>query len=174
MAGKIYFTADPHFFHENIIKYCNRPFENVKEMNDYIVKQWNSVIQKDDVVWLLGDLALNCTKDEAKSVIEKLHGNIKIVLGNHDHWPMSFYQSLSNVSYVSKYPVIIQDFFILSHTPMFVSNNAPYFNIFGHVHNNPEFTTETEHSLCVSMERWDYKPIQCEALKEYLDKKSKE
>ena len=46
----IYFIADTHFNHENIIKYCNRLFKNTYEMNEYIIQKWNSVIKKDDTV----------------------------------------------------------------------------------------------------------------------------
>lgn len=46
----IYFIADTHFKHANIIKYCNRPFKNTYEMNEYIIQKWNSVVKKDDTV----------------------------------------------------------------------------------------------------------------------------
>lgn len=47
----IYFIADTHFNHENIIKYCDRPFSNAKEMNEYIIQKWNSVVKEDDIVY---------------------------------------------------------------------------------------------------------------------------
>lgn len=50
-----YFIADMHFNHENIIRYCNRPFENSNEMNEYIIK-WNSVVTENDIVYHLGDV----------------------------------------------------------------------------------------------------------------------
>lgn len=57
----IYFIADTHFYHENIIKYCNRPFKNSKQMNEYIVNKWNSVVTKDDIVYHLGDVGFGST-----------------------------------------------------------------------------------------------------------------
>ena len=46
----IYFIADTHFNHANIIKYCNRPFENTVEMNEYIIQKWNLVVKEKDIV----------------------------------------------------------------------------------------------------------------------------
>ena len=52
----IYFIADTHFNHANIIKYCNRPFKNTDEMNKYIIRKWNSVVKETDTVYHLGDV----------------------------------------------------------------------------------------------------------------------
>ena len=54
----IWFTSDTHFSHCNIIKYCNRPFKDVDEMNKILIQNWNNVVRPDDIVWHLGDFAL--------------------------------------------------------------------------------------------------------------------
>ena len=79
----IYFIADTHFNHENIIKYCNRPFKNTEEMNEYIIKKWNSVVKSEDIVYHLGDVGFG-TIDELKKLLAKLNGTKILVMGNHD------------------------------------------------------------------------------------------
>lgn len=76
-----FYTADPHFGHKNIITHCDRPFSNVEEMNEALVDNWNSVVGPDDEVWLLGDVAMSTT---ALPIINRLHGIIYLVPGNHD------------------------------------------------------------------------------------------
>ena len=54
----IWFIADPHFDHKNIIKYCERPFNTVEEMNQTLIERWNSVVKKDDKVFCIGGFFL--------------------------------------------------------------------------------------------------------------------
>lgn len=51
-------TSDVHFGHNNIIKYCNRPFQNSDEMDITIINNWNKIVNPDDEVYILGDFAL--------------------------------------------------------------------------------------------------------------------
>jgi len=68
--NKIFMISDPHFHHENIIKYENRPFENAEQMTKTIIKNWNKVVQRDDEVFCLGDV---CFK--IKKLLVKLFNN---------------------------------------------------------------------------------------------------
>ena len=58
-SSQIFFTADTHFGHANIIKYCHRPFATVEEMDDALVRNWNAVVSPDATVFHLGDFALD-------------------------------------------------------------------------------------------------------------------
>lgn len=55
---KYFVTADTHFCHENIIKYCNRPFRDLSHMNSALIKKWNTLVSKNDYVFVLGDFSL--------------------------------------------------------------------------------------------------------------------
>lgn len=78
-----WFTSDLHLGHANVIRYCDRPFNSVSEMNGVIVALWNSVVAADDEVWVLGDLAMGSI-EESLAVAGQLVGNKHLVLGNHD------------------------------------------------------------------------------------------
>lgn len=52
----IYFTADTHFWHENIIRFCNRPFTCAAEMDEALIANWNSRVKGNDIIYILGDM----------------------------------------------------------------------------------------------------------------------
>lgn len=89
--GKIYVTADQHFGHTNIIKLTNRPFSSTKEMNQFMIERWNSVVSSDDTVFVLGDFIGKEHMDEkgAIAIGEALNGHKILIKGNHDrNYPM--------------------------------------------------------------------------------------
>jgi len=75
-----FFTADTHFDHANIIKYCNRPFSSLDEMNQTIINNWNSVVKSEDVVYFLGDFAFH----RADYFVKILNGHKILIIGSHD------------------------------------------------------------------------------------------
>jgi calcineurin-like phosphoesterase family protein len=83
MEENPWFTSDHHWGHANIIRFCNRPFANVEDMNEALIENWNRVVGKNDVVYHLGDLFWMPTA-EAKAVREQLNGRIRLIKGNHD------------------------------------------------------------------------------------------
>ena len=78
-----FFISDCHFGHKNIIKYMNRPFESVDDMNLGMINSWNSVVSTSDRVFLVGDAFL-CDKDRASEIMKALNGYKVLVAGNHD------------------------------------------------------------------------------------------
>lgn len=77
-----FFTADTHFGHKNIIKYCNRPFGSVEEMDEEMIRRWNMVVKPGDKVWHLGDFSYCC--HNAREIRKRLNGRILLIKGNHD------------------------------------------------------------------------------------------
>jgi len=79
----VWFTADLHLGHSNIIGYCNRPFADVTTMNDEIVRRWNDTVAAGDTVWVLGDVVLGPI-DRTLALVDRLAGHKLLVTGNHD------------------------------------------------------------------------------------------
>lgn len=79
----VWLTSDTHFGHDNIRRYSNRPFSSVAEMNEYLILNWNKVVQPDDEVYHLGDVFL-CNMEMAKAIIKRLNGKKYLVRGNHE------------------------------------------------------------------------------------------
>lgn len=82
---KTFISADLHFYHKNIIKFqpLSRPFENVEQMNEEIVKRWNSVVSDKDVTFVLGDVAFS-SLTKTFEIVDRLNGAKILVAGNHD------------------------------------------------------------------------------------------
>ena len=78
-----FFTSDTHFGHRNIIKYSNRPFDSVEQMNEALIDNWNDTVLPTDTVYHLGDVALG-PWSEWDSILTRLNGYKVLVVGNHD------------------------------------------------------------------------------------------
>lgn len=96
----IYFTSDLHIYHTNVIKYCNRPFNSVEEMNEALVNNWNSVVGLDDVVYCLGDFSMAIRPVEAFT--KRLNGIKYLIPGNHD-WCHSYHRKSRDSAHRSKW-----------------------------------------------------------------------
>lgn len=96
MKNRIFITSDHHFFHKNIIKYQNRPYRDVREMTESMIKIWNDVVGVNDVVLHLGDFFFNSwgTQEQRKEIVERLHGQISLIRGNHDRGSNKKYKYL--------------------------------------------------------------------------------
>lgn len=77
----VFFAADHHFGHDNIRRYCARPFSSVEEMDETMIERWNKVVKPGDTVYHLGDFAFRVSPEPIRA---KLNGRIVLVRGNHD------------------------------------------------------------------------------------------
>ena len=80
----IWFTADTHFGHEKLVKNTHRPFANSFEMDNILVKNWNSVVNDDDIVYHLGDFCWINKTLAWEHYLAQLNGKIVLIKGNHD------------------------------------------------------------------------------------------
>lgn len=81
---KIFFTSDLHIGHRNVLIFCRRPFLDMKDMVDSLVKNWNSVVGENDIVFDLGDMFWFDSRHEVKKFVNRLNGTIYKIAGNHD------------------------------------------------------------------------------------------
>ncbi len=78
------FYSDPHLGHANIIKYCSRPFENVDDMNDALVANYNHLIGAGDTVLWVGDCFFKGNSEKYQHILGKMNGRKLLIVGNHD------------------------------------------------------------------------------------------
>lgn len=172
--SKVWLISDNHFNHQKIIEYCNRPFKTVEQMNEEMIKKWNSVVKEDDKIYHLGDFGFG-SKEQIANVISKLNGRIFLILGNHDNHTPQWYRD-AGVKEVYDHPIIIKDFIVLSHAPQpfICDSRTPYVNFFGHVHDSKMFETYGPRHFCACVERHNYKPVNIEEVIKYFQEKGEE
>ena len=153
LNDQTWIIADTHFFHENIGRYCNRP----ENWQTQIIQKWNQLVQPDDVVFHLGDLAL-ARKADVKELVEQLSGRIFILRGNHDRFSRTFYQSLgiTLVSDPHEMLYLSGQRLIFSHRPI-LPLEPDALNLHGHIHNNPTPELGAQH-INMSVEVREYRP----------------
>lgn len=194
----VHFTSDAHYFHGNIIRYSNRPFSSVADMNQQMIERWNKQVKNDDIVYHLGDFAF--TKIEnIESILTQLNGRKRFINGNHDaeiigrakdRFPIytddnynTIYKNskrlLENglIESIRDYEEIIVNgqFIVLFHYPMreFPHCHRGSWGLFGHVHNS---LTPHGKSVDVGVDStWitgkaEYRPFSFQELEEFMRK----
>jgi calcineurin-like phosphoesterase family protein len=152
----VYIWSDLHLGHSNIIKYGERPFQNIEEMDDALINNWKKIIKPKDIIINLGDFAFKQTRIYLNKLVNELPGYKILILGNHDRKKsMSFWMDVG-FNEVYKYPIIYVEKYILSHEPVQMIENMPYINIHGHIHNKK---IKNKNQINVSVEQTNYKPI---------------
>lgn len=135
----VFFTSDPHFSHEAIIKFCNRPFKDANKMNESLIRNWNNKVGKDDTIFILGDFCFGGSK-EWFSILERLNGHKHLLIGNHDmkNLRQGFINLFDSVSF--QQCIYVGDQFIyLNHFPFLCyagsfRKQKPVWQLFGHLH----------------------------------------
>ncbi|PAB58555.1 phosphoesterase [Anaeromicrobium sediminis] len=157
----IYIIGDTHFNHAKVIDYENRPFADVKAMNKTMIKNWNKTISNKDTIYHLGDFAWG-NKRQIKKIVGKLNGYKVLIKGNHDRQYGNEWWHNVGFNDVIDGGVILDNFYLLSHEPMYINSHMPYVNIHGHIHGNK---MEGEGYYNASVELHKYKPISFDYIK---------
>lgn len=135
----IYFIADLHFGHKNVMSYDNRPFKTIEENDETIIKNWNKTVGTDDEVYLLGDISwYNATK--TLEILNNLNGNIHLIKGNHDDRLLRNRDIQKRFAEIVDYKelslIYSNNKIILCHYPIPCFKNHYYgaYHLYGHVH----------------------------------------
>ncbi|MEM1225877.1 MAG: phosphoesterase [Planctomycetota bacterium] len=165
--SNIWFTSDTHFNHENVIKYCSRPFVDLDDMTESIIASWNCRVMPGDTVYHLGDFALSRGSKHASlvdSILSRLNGQKWLIKGNHDRKEVTdnprwirvkdYHEIKVDVGEVHKQRVV------MSHYRLFVWNqrHRGAYMLNGHSHGNLNHIPWGR-SLDVGVDCFDYAPV---------------
>jgi calcineurin-like phosphoesterase family protein len=135
----IYFTADLHFGHENIIRHCSRPFASADEMDAALICNWNSTVKPEDEIYILGDLTMRPAV-EAHKFLTGLNGRKYFIRGNHDRFLKGFSPYMGDFEWVKDYHVLHIEGrrLVLFHFPILEWDqfHRRSIHLYGHVHNS--------------------------------------
>ena len=154
---KVFFVSDTHFFHKNIIKYCDRPFSDVDEMNQFMIDRWNEAVGPDDIVIHVGDVFMGRYKSFQESgLIEGLNGRKILIEGNRDRSAkrmklLGFDEVHKSVSLELPNGKVA----LLKHIPQEDTEGCDY-QFHGHTHSRLKIV---DRHVNFTVEAWDYKPI---------------
>ena len=174
----IWFTSDHHFDHKNIIKFSNRPFNSVEEMDEELIKRWNEKVQPKDDVYHLGDIGL-CPSGRLKEILDRLNGNIFLIRGNHDgaaescksrfEWIKDYYKlKVPDEAAQGK-----EQSLILLHYAMRVWDKSHWgaYHLYGHSHGElPDDINSL--SFDVGVDCHNFYPISYQEVKQIMSKKT--
>ncbi|HFH9837931.1 TPA: hydrolase [Streptococcus suis] len=132
----IYFIADTHFYHKNVIAFCNRPFSTVEEMNQALITNWNKTVSDIDEVYIV----YKGNGKQANELLQSLNSKKYLLKGNHEHYLNSPDFDITLFEWVKDYHTLIYNKrkFVLFHYPILEWENYHHdsIHIYGHVHNN--------------------------------------
>lgn len=172
-----WFTSDTHFSHTNVIKYCNRPFDDAHHMNKTMVDNWNSVVRPEDHVYHLGDVGF-CGPQQLNKILDRLNGKKFLIIGNHDHRSLKSLEFRNHFEWIKDvHHGAIQEKgetfrMTLCHYAMrtWMHSCRGAWMLYGHSHNNlPDDPNLL--SIDVGVDCHNFTPISLQQIKKIMDKK---
>ena len=79
--SRIWYTSDVHFGHKKVSEL--RGFNDTVSHDEAIIREWERVVKKNDIVYVLGDIAVGYHQ-YALDVLKDLPGRKHLISGNHD------------------------------------------------------------------------------------------
>ena len=133
----IYYISDLHIGHKNCLRFDERPFTDVQEMEKEMIRQWNQKVKTADDVYILGDVFFRY-KDRYADFLRQLHGKLHLITGNHDYPLLKDQEAMSCFADVDKIRMITDNgrYVVLCHYPIISWDKKHYgsYHVYGHVH----------------------------------------
>lgn len=183
---QLWFTSDLHFGHRNVIKFCNRPYKDEKEMGPKLIENWNNVVSDNDIVFVLGDTFWFNDSRSIKKILGQLKGRqIYILPGNHDDF--SSYHRVNDPRIILCQDIVAlwvksddwkKEYEMwLSHYPLttWPHRDNGSLQLFGHIHSQPGKTTGFDQDLNlhpkqfdVGCDYWNWTPVNFEVIRNLI------
>jgi len=169
---EIYFTSDLHLGHENIIRLTNRPFVCVEDMNNKLIHNYNSIVHKNDLVYILGDLTYKISVDKSNKLIQQLKGRKVLILGNHDlKYDSHLFEDILDYKEFNQNKIK----YVLMHYPL-MSWNDSYKNksihLHGHIHAQYVYNLKNRHDNIlrydVGVDANNYFPVSLTSIRDFF------
>ena len=172
----VYFTADMHFGHRAIIAMQNRPFGSIEEMDSIILQNYNAVVNRDDTVYILGDVCHHMKIDAADGLIRKMNGKKYLILGNHDKkYDPRLFEDVRDFMKIS----VCGECFVLMHYPMlsWPKRNSGSFQLHGHIHARTDYNetnrAEGIRRFDVGVDANNFHPVSAKQIIDYFNQQEK-
>lgn len=169
--AEFWFYSDPHFGHDNIRRFCNRPWDTIKDHDIALITRYRELVAPGDTVIVLGDFAFR----DHNRYLAQLPGNKTFIFGNHDRIPMDVLRNFTRVVGAHHCPGILELSIggykvSASHFPMMSWNASHHgaWHVHGHCHgrlDEPEWALRCD----VGVDVWDYYPVNFELVRRKLE-----
>ena len=169
--SKKFFISDLHFGHHNILRYESRPFKNVDEMDEALIKNWNSVVGDNDEVYILGDVSFHRDPEDTFNILRQLNGRKYLILGNHDKQILKDSKLKEQFVWVKDYYklTVNHTMLVMFHYPIQVWDCRHHgaIHLYGHVHSNVsnhamQYDIKNSYNVCADVN--NYTPISLEEI----------
>ncbi|WP_196886502.1 metallophosphoesterase [Aureivirga sp. CE67] len=176
--NKIFFTSDNHFGHKNILKFSNRPFDSVQEMDEYMIQKWNEKVGENDEVYHLGDVGFY-SSGKMRKILERLNGKIYLIKGNHEKSAEACH---TRFEWIKDYHELVvkddefergEQLVILFHYAMKEWNCSHWgsYHLYGHSHGTLQ-EDETSLSFDIGVDCHGFAPLSYEEVKQIMKQKN--
>lgn len=171
--SNIWFISDLHLSHANILRFCSRPFDTIREHDEALVTNWNSVVSHTDSVYILGDIGM-CSEGYVLSILNRLNGKLYLIKGNHDK-VVKKEKVAARFEWIKEYYELpiqglpeINSKIVLCHYPFESWNKSCHgsYHLHGHVHSRFDERNKTKLRHDVGVDSNNYTPV---SLRQIID-----